>query len=247
MLTNPKVTIVTDDGRRWLRPQSRAPFRRHRLEHDLAFPRQRHQSALGGVPRSGQGIISTRAASSSTTPPIPLASSAPAASPSPYGARFTNHMVVSPTPIAWDFARWRRTLEAYRIDGRRMFDPARERRPRAARPPDVHGSKPHRQGGPHDERPIEPCPDILARTAGKQIDHRRQYGQRVALFPRTGMTLRSASAPAAARPNSRPPANQACRCDVAGNSQSDQGQGNRNALAPPAGNRQPLEGFRRRR
>ena len=54
---------------------------------------------------------STRAASSSTTRPTPPASSAPAASLSPHGARFTNHMVVSPIPIAWDFARWRRTLE----------------------------------------------------------------------------------------------------------------------------------------
>ena len=35
----------------------------------------------------------------------------------PHGARFTNHMVVSSAPIAWDFARWRRVLEAYRIDG----------------------------------------------------------------------------------------------------------------------------------
>jgi hypothetical protein len=41
------------------------------------------------------------------------------------GARFTNHMVVSSSPIAWDFARWRRTLESYLIDGRPMFDSAR--------------------------------------------------------------------------------------------------------------------------
>ena len=41
----------------------------------------------------------------------------------PYGARFTNHMVVSQTPIAWDFARWRRVLEAYKIDGGAVFDP----------------------------------------------------------------------------------------------------------------------------
>src|SRR4029077_8291273 len=42
-----------------------------------------------------------------------------------HGARFTNHMVVSQTPIAWDFARWRRTLEAYRIDGNAIFDARR--------------------------------------------------------------------------------------------------------------------------
>lgn len=30
-------------------------------------------------------------------------------------------MPVSQTPIAWDYARWRRTLETYSIDGKREF------------------------------------------------------------------------------------------------------------------------------
>ena len=62
--------------------QSRPALRRHRLEHDLALPRQRHQPALGRVPRPHQGRTSIRAASSSTTPPAPTACSAPAVSPS---------------------------------------------------------------------------------------------------------------------------------------------------------------------
>jgi spermidine synthase len=41
------------------------------------------------------------------------------------GARLLNHMVVSATPIRWDFARWRRILEAYRIDGRPVFELSR--------------------------------------------------------------------------------------------------------------------------
>ena len=84
-----------------------------------------------------------------------------------HGARFTNHMAVSGSPIGWDFARWRRILEDYRIDGKPAFDPARSAdravldnltameaslAPGAARTADS---------------PIEPCPDILARTAGK--------------------------------------------------------------------------------
>ncbi|MBN9320931.1 MAG: DUF748 domain-containing protein, partial [Delftia acidovorans] len=36
----------------------------------------------------------------------------------PYGSRFSNHMVVSQTPIAWDFSRWRTVLENYKIDGK---------------------------------------------------------------------------------------------------------------------------------
>jgi spermidine synthase len=39
----------------------------------------------------------------------------------PFGARFTNHMVVSETPIEWNFGRWRQTLESYTIDGKPQF------------------------------------------------------------------------------------------------------------------------------
>ena len=85
----------------------------------------------------------------------------------PYGARFTNHMVVSPSPIAWDFGRWRRTLESYRIDGRAVFDAARtEDRAVLDRLMATEGSL--TAAGSFESRPIEPCPDILARTTGKQ-------------------------------------------------------------------------------
>ena len=78
-------------------------------------------------------------------------------------------MAVSAAPIAWDFARWRRMLEAYRIDGKAVFDPARTE-DRAVLD---HLMAMEASLAPGDERnanrPIEPCPDILARTAGKQI------------------------------------------------------------------------------
>jgi spermidine synthase len=85
-----------------------------------------------------------------------------------HGARFTNHMAVSERPIAWDFARWRRTLEAYRIDGKPQFDPARaEDRAVLDRLMAMEASlAPTAALGA--DRPIEPCPDILARTAGKR-------------------------------------------------------------------------------
>ena len=56
-----------------------------------------------------------------------------------HGARFLNHMVVAQSPIAWDFARWRRALESYRIDGRPVYDgaPAEDSRGRHD-----HGTKP---------------------------------------------------------------------------------------------------------
>jgi hypothetical protein len=46
---------------------------------------------------------------------IGLAAGLAVVGPLALGAQFTNHMVVSPSPIAWDFGRWRRTLENYRI------------------------------------------------------------------------------------------------------------------------------------
>ena len=41
----------------------------------------------------------------------------------PHGARFTNHMVVSETPIDWNFSRWRNVLKSYTVDGKTVFDP----------------------------------------------------------------------------------------------------------------------------
>ena len=84
------------------------------------------------------------------------------------GARFLNHMVVAETPIAWDFERWRRTLESYRIDGRQVLDPSRPedraaldrlRSWEASLAPDA---------ARNEARPIEPCREILIRTAGKR-------------------------------------------------------------------------------
>jgi hypothetical protein len=76
-------------------------------------------------------------------------------------------MIVSMSPIGWGFARWRRTLENYRIDGKATFD--------AARPDDravLNRLMAMEQSlvpavSRHADSPIEACPDILARTAGK--------------------------------------------------------------------------------
>jgi hypothetical protein len=84
----------------------------------------------------------------------------------PHGARFSNELVVSTAPLELDFERWRRTLEACRIDGRPVLDPARPEDARAldglvALHADLH---PDRAGRP--SRQLEPCPEIVARTAG---------------------------------------------------------------------------------
>ena len=74
-------------------------------------------------------------------------------------------MVVSDAPIRWDFARWRYTLKIYRIDGRRVFDTSR-----GADRAELDQLQSWEKGltAGHNPRPIETCPDILARTAGKE-------------------------------------------------------------------------------
>jgi spermidine synthase len=168
VLTNPKVKIVTDDGRRWLRANPNRHFdavvsnttwhfrasvtnllsveflelvRRHLNPGGVLFY---NTTESDRVQRTGCEVFA-------------------------HGARLTNHMVLSDAPIAWDFQRWRQRLETYRIDNKPVFNLEREQdrvqidklvswqtslAPESARTLD---------------RPIEPCPDVLARTAGKRL------------------------------------------------------------------------------
>ena len=166
ILTNPKITIVTDDGRRWLRANPTRHFdaiisnttwhfrasATNLLSLDFLDIVRRHLN--------GGGIFfynTTDSARVQRTGCLAFA----------HGAQFTNHMVVSNEPIAWDFQRWRRTLESYRIDGVPIFDTTRERdRVEIDRLVSWQNSlapeKTHTVGSQ-----IEPCSDLLTRTAAK--------------------------------------------------------------------------------
>jgi predicted membrane-bound spermidine synthase len=165
LLNNPKVTLVTDDGRRWLRANPDRHFdavisnttwhfrasvtnllsvefldlvRRHLNPGGVVFY---NTTESARVQRTGCSVF-------------------------PYGARFTNHMVLSDTPIAWDFARWQTVLENYRIDGEPVFDLSRAQ---------DRGIIAHFAGWQSglttasSEQPIEPCPEVLKRTAGLRL------------------------------------------------------------------------------
>jgi spermidine synthase len=167
LLVNPKVTIITDDGRRWLN-----------LNHDRHFDaivsnttwyfRANVTNLLSAEfltlvkNRLNPGGIffynTTDSARAQRTGCLVFGE----------GARFTNHMAVSSAPIAWDFRRWRRILEAYRIDGRLQFDPERSEDGMlldkfAAMEASLVSTAPYAM------RPIEPCSDVLSRTAGVDI------------------------------------------------------------------------------
>ena len=64
LLTNPKVDISIDDGRRWLQSPPESTVRLHRDEHDVALARATHEPALGRVhgaralaPRAGRHLL----------------------------------------------------------------------------------------------------------------------------------------------------------------------------------------------
>jgi spermidine synthase len=158
VLRNPKVTIITDDGRRWLshHPEKRFDaivsnttwnFRANATNllstEFLELARQHLQP---------HGIVFYNTTDSDRVQRT-------ACLAFPYGARFTNHMVVSDSPIDWDFARWRHTLENYVIDGEKQFDPQDvSDRVLLDSTTSVEQSSPHM---------IEGCPQVLARTAGR--------------------------------------------------------------------------------
>ena len=167
VLSNPKVTIVTDDGRRWLRANPARGFDAIVSNTTWHF-RANATNLLSGEfldlvksHLNSGGIFFYNTTDSDRVQRTGCLAYA-------YGARFINHMVVSQTPIAWDFARWRRTLESYRIDGRPMLDPARDEDRAELDRLSSWEADLAPQSGRNRDRPIEPCPDILARTAGKR-------------------------------------------------------------------------------
>jgi spermidine synthase len=158
VLSNPKVTIVTDDGRRWLSHHPDARFDAivsnttwnyranvtNLLSSEFLELARQHLKPRGILfyNTTGSGRVQRTACQAF-----------------PYGARFTNHMVVSETPIDWNFPRWRAALETWRIDGRRQFDSdSAEHRAMLDALMAMSDSAQH---------VIEDCPDLLARTAGE--------------------------------------------------------------------------------
>jgi spermidine synthase len=164
LLSNPKVTIVTDDGRRWLQANPGERFDAivsnttwhfranvtNLVSAEFLHLIKRHLDP-GGI----FFYNTTDSARVQRTGCLAFA----------HGARFLNHVVVSESPIRWDFDRWRHALTAYRIDGRPVFDLSRSED--AAKLDQLMSMRASLTAS-EEVRPIEPCPDILARTAGKQ-------------------------------------------------------------------------------
>jgi spermidine synthase len=159
MPRNSKVKIITDDGRRWL---SHHPDQRFdaivsnttwNFRANVTNLLSTEFLELAKQHLNRGGIVFYNTTDSGRVQRT-------ACLAFPYGARFTNHMIVSDAPIDWDFRRWRQTLESYTIDGERQFNPA-SAEDRAVL---------DKVSLPENARQIiEECPQVLARTEGKML------------------------------------------------------------------------------
>jgi spermidine synthase len=120
LLKNPKVTVILDDGHRWLETHPRDKFdaivanttfhfrtnSSNLLSVEFDRMIQRHLNpggvylfnATGSIRAQRTGCLSFK-----------------------FGFRVLNNVMVSDSPFDLDVARWRRVLAAFAIDGKRMF------------------------------------------------------------------------------------------------------------------------------
>lgn len=154
---NSKVKIISDDGRRWL---SHHPERRFdAIVSNTTYHFRANATNLLSTEfleltkphLNPGGIVFYNTTSSDRVQRTGCLTFT-------YGARFTNHMVVSDRPIDWDFRHWREVLESYMIDGERQFRPGNAE-DRAALDSITSPE--------NADEMIEECPQVLARTEGK--------------------------------------------------------------------------------
>ena len=160
ILRNPKVRIIEDDGRRWLGHHPELRF--DAIVANTTFNFRANATNLLSTEYldlvkqhlAPGGVYFYNATGSRRVQRTACAAF-------PYGARFLNHMVVSETPIDWDFARWRNVIENYKIDGKPEFDLNNaEDRSRIDSLMDEY-----RRGGPM----VEECPELLSATTGSTL------------------------------------------------------------------------------
>jgi SAM-dependent methyltransferase len=121
LLHNPKVHIVIDDGRRWLRSNRQTKF--DAIVMNTTFYWRNHASTLLSVEflKSAHehlepgGVLFYNTTGSDDA-------IATALTVYPCAFRFVNALAVSESPLAFDRARWRAVLLSYVIDGKPVID-----------------------------------------------------------------------------------------------------------------------------
>jgi len=123
LLRNPKVHIYVDDGRRWLLAHPEARY--DTIVQNTSFYWRDHSSDLLSVDYlkivrehllpGGVYFYNTTGSDEVVATGLHVF---------PYGLRVINFLVVSDSPLPYNRERMMATLREYRIDGKRMFDPA---------------------------------------------------------------------------------------------------------------------------
>jgi spermidine synthase len=139
LLSNPKLELIVDDGRRWLTRTERkfdlivSNTPQHWREHttnllSVEYTRLVREHLLRGGVYYFNTTWSTAALKTVLTE-------------FPYGVRYMSFVAVSPSPMGFDLEQWRRVLRDYRIDGRPALDltvpEQRERLEQLVTSPDV--------------------------------------------------------------------------------------------------------------
>ncbi|MDB4933678.1 MAG: hypothetical protein JWP87_650 [Labilithrix sp.] len=159
LLTDPKVEITIDDGRRWLR--------RHAQRFDVivmntTYHWRAHATSL--LSMDFMEIARAHLADGgflffNTTGSDDVMKTAMTAFP--FGLRMYNFAAVSDSPIAFERERFRRVLDAYRLDGELVVDPSTEQGQKVM---DDLMAYPDTIAGPPEEEGLESRENILART-----------------------------------------------------------------------------------
>jgi spermidine synthase len=167
ILSNPKVDIVIDDGRRWLNRHPDARF--DAIVQNTTWHYRPNVTNL--LSREYLQLIRTHLIDGgvfmyNTTGSDRVQRTA--CETYPYGVRYINMMVTSDRPLDPDPARLRRTLVDYRIDDRKLLDPSDPRQ--AERLEEIVASSSFSAvEGAADPADLEACVNVLTRTRGVEI------------------------------------------------------------------------------
>jgi hypothetical protein len=121
LLSNPKVTIVIDDGRRWLVRNRQAKF--DAIVINTSFHWRAHCSAIlskeflelvsGHLRPAGVFFYNLTGSMEAQLTGVTVF---------PHGVMVGNHLALSNQPIQLDLERWKRVMKEYRIEGVPVFD-----------------------------------------------------------------------------------------------------------------------------